>query len=958
MFPERGSGPPNPADFSPSLTGPSALPWRRLGRARRPAQGPAHPLQGVRMRPVSISIPIFLAATAVWAAGESLRGRLLDCASLDSAGSGKGVAGARLTLYDAAGKKVAVKISAKSGTYAFAKLAPGEYVLAIDRKDFLPSPLLRAVTLGLDDTLARDFSLDRIPMQGGIPIRRIGVARKRLPAKKRGAAGESASPEYYPRLAAGMLTAMGKPELHREAVANRLTLSRFFDAEDTTRAYRNLWATLLWADAAAQKRPLEADVYLAHAFDSVLRAADIEPPAALRPYLKVPADSMESLSLAVRAMLLAPSKKMTAEALAKKQVPRAMVAQIIEAQAASKAVPKAKRKAFLAKVKNLIGPEAARRLYALNEAPKRKAAVPKNAPAEAPQPDGEAIRKAIVELAGGRDPNPLAVYHLALGKFEQGQPREALAGLERLASLRPDYPQAILAMARCRLALADTVQAERMFDSLSRSESPAWQARGFRGLAGIRWLSGNGEKAEGALWRSQGLDPQSPEARRALFLLAEITLTRDTWNPVEALLDTLIKTHPREAEGHFWLGRMALKRQQDGVALEHFQRASALAPQRPDFAAALAGTYFAREEWDAALKTLRPLRAKLSGEGLSIYGQCLLRQGKAKEAVEEFARLQAAHPSPQNLVQWARALSACGEGKRAVTVIQASSFSNDFDVRKVLAAAEIDQGSADQAKQLLQTLEASKENDAELHFLLGRAAYALREYPDASKQFTSALQYQEDYPEAEYRQGLCLLKLGRSGESHHYFQDLTDSDKPSWQAKGWLGQGQAFAKEEKPEAAAENLRRSFQAAATAEAAAHLALAYLRMNQADEAAIWAAKARKLDPDEPMGLMAAVDALLAKHQEADAVALAQAGLDRHPEACDFLVVAAKAHLRAGHDRQAKDLSQQARDRCPEESAPYFYLGTLSARAGTLAEARRHFGDYMRTGGDARRVPEGYR
>jgi hypothetical protein len=83
-----------------------------------------------------------------------------------------------------------------------------------------------------------------------------------------------------------------------------------------------------------------------------------------------------------------------------------------------------------------------------------------------------------------------------------------------------------------------------------------------------------------------------------------------------------------------------------------------------------------------------------------------------------------------------------------------------------------------------------------------------------------------------------------------------------------------------------------------------------------------------------------------------------LDRHPEGCDFLVVAAKAQLRAGHDQQAKNLSEQARGRCPEESAPYFFLGTLSARSGTAAEARRNFSEYMRTGGDAKRVPDAYR
>ncbi|HKP94854.1 MAG TPA: tetratricopeptide repeat protein [Fibrobacteria bacterium] len=882
-------------------------------------------------------------ARAAPATGEILHGRIVDCASLEASSSGKGIAGARLVLYDAGGKKLAGKTTSKQGTYRFAGLAPGTYTLSIDRKEYLPFPLLRVIALGSGDTLSRDFTLDKIPMQGGQPARGLGKKKSR---------------DYYPRLAEGMLAAMRLPEFHRESGENRVNLSRFFDAEDTTEAYRALWTALLWADVESQQRPIEADVYLAHALDSALGAANLPAPAALKPYLKVPADSVESLAAAVRAMMLSPSKKPGPETLAGKQVPRSMLARVIEERMGSKAVPKPKKKAFLAKVRGLVGPEAARRLALLADPPKRPRKAGKPAPAGPPRPDVEGIWKVVLDMAGAKRPNPVALFHVASRRLEQGQAREALAGLERMGALRADYPQAVEAMARCRLSLADTAGAEGLFDSLSRMDSPEWQARGFQGAAKIQWRTGRPEKAEAALWRAMGLDSKSAAAREALLLLAEVSLARDSWSSVEGMLDSLVKARPREADGHFWLGRMALKRQQDGVALGHFQKAAALAPQRADFAAAVAAAYFAREECGSALKTLKPLRSGLSGEGLSIYGRCLLQLGKAGEAAQEFERLQASHPSPQNLAQWARALSASGNPQRAVKVIRASGYADDFEVRKALAAAQIDMGSADLARQSLEPPAAGKENDAELHFLLGMAAFSLREYADAGKQFTSALQYREDYPEAKYRQGLCLLKQGRSGEAHHYFLELADSDKPSWRAKGLLGRGQAFAKEEKPEAAAENLRRSFQASASAEAAAHLALACLRMDRNEEASAWAAKARKLDPDEPLGLMASVDALLAAHRVDEAVALAGQGLDRHPDGCDFMVVAAKAHLRAGHDDLARDLSQRARGRCPEESAPYYFLGTLSARAGTVAEARRHFGEYMRTGGDAKRVPEGYR
>jgi tetratricopeptide (TPR) repeat protein len=895
--------------------------------------------------------PLLMAALSGPAAGESLHGRLVDRSSLDASAWGKGIAGARISLFDASGRKLAVKTTGKLGDYRFAKLPPGTYTLSIDRKEYLPSPLLRVVTLVVEDTLSRMFTLDRIPTQAGMPVRTVG--------KKKGAA-----PDYYPRLAEGMLAELKLPQFHREAVANAVTLSRFFDGEDTTEAYRVLRTSLLWAELETRKWPVEAEVYLAHALDSALRAAGIPVPAAMRNPLKVSPDSVEAVTRSVRAMLVAPSKKDQPESIFKRQVPKAMVLRILEAHLVSKAAPKPRKKAFLAKIRNAVGPESFRKFALLVDPPKTKAAGKKKPapkaeePSGPPQPDVEPIWKLVREMSAGKRPNAVAMYHVATRRMEQGQVREALADFERMGTLRPDYPRAVNAMALGRLSLADTAGAERHFDSLTRMESPEWQARGFQGLAAIHWRSGRSEKAESALWRAMGLDTKTPAAREALILLAEVSLSRDSWNSVEPLLDSLIKTRPREADGHFWLGRMALKRQQDGVALGHFQKASALAPQRAEYAAAVAAAHFAREECEAALRILKPVRARLTGEGLSIYGQCLQIQGRAKEAVQEFQRLHSTKPSPQSLVQLARSMAAAGDGRGAVAAIQASQYTGNYEVRKALAAAQIDIGSAAQARQTLEKLAAEKEDDPELHFLRGKAAAALREHSEAGKHFTAALRYREDYPEAKYRHGLALLKLGRGGEARHYFLELKDSDKPSWRAKGLLGVGQAFAKEDKPEAAAENLRKSFEASASAEAAAHLALVCLRMKQPEEASAWADRARKLDPDEPLGLMAAVDALLARQRVDEAVAMARSGLDRHPEACDFMVVAAKAHLRAGHDGEARDLSQEAATRCPEDSAPYFYLGTLAARAGTVKEARRHFGEYLRTGGEAKKVPEGYR
>jgi tetratricopeptide (TPR) repeat protein len=658
-------------------------------------------------------------------------------------------------------------------------------------------------------------------------------------------------------------------------------------------------------------------------------------------------------------MLASPSKRDAAGDLAKRAVPKAIAQQIL-AEAFSARAPKPKQKAFLAKIKNLLSPEAAHRLALEIDPPRRPRTKTKTKPPPPVSPawDGSALWQTVSEAAAGREENPVALYHLAIRKAEGGKASEALADLERVASLKPDDARVTAARAGVSLEAGDTVAATGLYDSLSRVESPEWQAKGFRASARLAWRSGRGEATEKALWRAMGLDGRSAEARGDLMFLARVSLTRDTWKPVEALLDSLVKLRPREAEGYYWLGEMALKREQDGVALERFQQAVRLAPKRVEFAEALAAAYFTREECDAALKALQPVRARLGAGGLAVFGKCLLAQGRAAEAVTGLGKLYSARPSADNLAAYARALTAAKRADQATALIASSPYAGDFEVRKAGAEAYLALDSMDRAKGLLDPPPAGHETDPEALYLLGRAEYAARAYDAAGKRLTAALQYRADYPEAKYLQGLCLLKQGRSGEAHFYFKELTDSEKPSWRAKGLLGQGQAFAKEEKPEAAEENLRRSFQAAPGAEAAAHLALVLLKADKAQEAAEWAAKARKLDPNEPLGLMAAVDGLIAGDRLDEAVALAQSGLDKHPASCDFLVVAAKAQLRAGHDAEAGDLSRRASARCPEESAPYFFLGTLSAKAGSTQDARRLFAEYLRAGGDAKRVPAAYR
>lgn len=878
------------------------------------------------------------------ARAESLRGRVHDRAFLAEP-KAKGLPAAKVTLYDTGGKRLAVKPTGKTGDYRFQGLKPGRYVIAVERKDCLPSPLVRVIEVSRGDTAARDFALDRDPRRNHSRAREAGKRK-------------SAPHGYYTRLAEGML-AVPPAACLREA-ADPLSIGRFADAEDTSEAYRRLWTALLWAEIESQARPAEHMVYLAHALDSALKAAAWPALPALSRHLQVRPDSLEAYAARSRALILSSAGRKPLEGLKSAAVPKRLALEILDAHLASASIPLPKKKAFLAKAKGVLGAEASRKLaLALGSREKAKQArKPGKAKPKTPEFDSEALRKVLAAAASGAGPNPVALYNVGSLHMEAGRVPEAIEILRKANGIRPDHPRALMAEARAHMANGDSASAGKLFESLVSHESPEWQARGWQGQALIQWTAGRAEAAEASLVKSLGMDDLSDSARGALMLLARISLERKTWSTVEPMLEDLIKARPREAEAHFWLGRMALAGKRDGVALDRFRQARKLAPDRTDFAVAEAEARFAREECGEALKVLKPLRARLGPDGLSIYGRCLLAQGRSREAALEFERMHKAKPSAAALVLLAQALNASGEAGKAAGLLADSPFNSQPDVRLVRAETHLALGQVEAARDALEPLRARSPEDPRLHYLLGLGSFKERDYPEASKELTEALRYRQDYPEAVHLQGACLLKLGRAGEAHHYFGELAAASAKGWRAKGLGGKGQAFAQEGKLEAAVEHLGKSFQEVPTAEAAAHMALVLLRQDKPREASGWADKARRLDPREPLALMAAVDVLLAEQRQDEAVAQAAEGLEKNPESCDFQMVAAKVSLRAGQDDRARDLSLRAVRSCPSEPAPHYYLGSLSARAGVKADAKRHFGAYLAAGGDAKRVPAGYR
>lgn len=896
---------------------------------------------------------------------ETLQGKLIERISVVG-NAEKPISGVQIVLYDTLGKKLTVKKTNKNGVFVFPKLIPGVYALEINSKNYFPSHSMRFVSISPEDTLNHEFAFDKILFQNGT-VARFETSKKKTksPVAKNTATKNSLEKiQPYTKLAESIVSTLTSPEhwktFFRDDLNHHFSLSQVYDAEDTTLAYKKLWMELIWSEIENQNRPRAALVYLAHALDSLLQENNCPTPVAMKPFLKVSADSLETALLTLHSVILNPNKKNNIQLITQKNLPKSLLISLIEDEINSKFISKPKKKKFLIAARGILGASLTHSL-SLSLEPPRKVKHPDQKLVDVFSEIDQYEKhfwNVLEKNYSANIHNSVTGYVLAQKDFNDKQYSNAIIKLEKINSARPDYPRGLALLADAYLKNQDTVKAAYYYDSLSKVDSPDWQAGAFRKLAQIQFGQGLDEKAEASLWRARGLDSKSFDSRKSLYLLAEVALKRGTSNAVEKLLDTLASEKPHEAEVYFWLGKMALKNQQDGVALENFQHAQLLNPRQINFTVACAEIYFSREEFQSALKILKPIHLKLTPQGLDIYAQCLMQTGQSKEAVEEFGKSFSKNPNSQILSQYAKALVQAGQAEKAISLIESSSIRRDIDVKKALAEAKIKVNKIDEAMQILQPLLKEKETDAEIYFLIGLANFQKRNYSDAASAFTSALQYREDYPQAKYEQGLCLLKLGRAGESHHYFLELVETPKQSWHAKGLLGQGQAFAKENKLDAAVENFQKSFEAQPLAETAAQLATTFVRMNKLEEATLWATKATKLNPNEPLALLASTDILFATHNDAEALALAKSGVMKNPQSCEFIIIAAKASLKAEQDDMAKEFSLKAKSICPEESAPYFFLGTVAQKKGILTEARQQFEDYMRTGGDAKRVPVAFR
>jgi tetratricopeptide (TPR) repeat protein len=563
----------------------------------------------------------------------------------------------------------------------------------------------------------------------------------------------------------------------------------------------------------------------------------------------------------------------------------------------------------------------------------------------------EAHKKAFALM-----PNDLELAKGKLALARESHPADLAKAHEDVLRLAPEDADAAMGLAKLRFEEGNWAAAEKNFRIACKDskDSHAWALFG-RTLLELKKT----DEASTALQKAVDLGEKDSGLR---LDLARIRMEKGDLDWAEALVKDLSKKAPTDPEPLYFLGQIAVKRQQPAVAEDFFRKSHQLRPDDGKYAEALARLYKDKDDWKGAVSALSQAEAKLAASGRLLYGDCLARMGEHAKALAVYAELYKQEASAPLLSRRMDLLVRMGKAEQAVEMAGGSPFQETVEVRFSLAKAQLSladahvlKGDVDRAVDLMKQVVKTDDHKPEYHYYLGLGYFDQNKPKKALDEFTDALTYRVDYPEALYRKGLCLLKTDNVKDAENAFGELSQHAEPGWKARGLYGLALVFEAQAKPEAVQHHLERSVAAYPLPDALARLSAITLKQGKAAEAQELARRALAIDPANEGATVALADALAGAKKQSEAMELARQGLRAKPFSCGLMVQTAKLNFEAGKLDSTLAAGTNAIRVCPEEPMGYYYAGVATHGSNRPKEAKQYFKSFTKYGGDKKLVPE---
>ncbi len=529
--------------------------------------------------------------------------------------------------------------------------------------------------------------------------------------------------------------------------------------------------------------------------------------------------------------------------------------------------------------------------------------------------------------------------------------------LEDEVRLSPEDQEARLGLARLRFGQENYPAAEKEFKlALPHcGDAGDWAEMG-RALMENKKV----DEAAAAFQKAISLGNSDPHLK---YELARVRMEKGDLDGAENLVKELGKNSTSDPEPLYWLGLIALKRQQTPVAEEYFLKANHRQPNSGKYAEAFASLKKDKDEFTAAISALKAAESNLSPSGQLLYADCLANSGDGATALALYSQLSRQNPSSRLLARRMDLLVRLGRGQEAVDLAAGSGdLQKDNEVmfsgakaQLALSEAHILKGDVDLAIDVMKKVIDADSHKPEYHYYLGLGYYDQGQWKKARNEFSDALTYRVEYPEAQFRKGFCQIKLEDGKDAENTFGDLSMHAEPLWKARGYYGLALAFESEGKFEAIAHHLQLSIAADPLPEAMAYMSRIMGKAGKVSEAEEWARKALTIDPACEEATVALSEALVAGKRREEAMALARKGLREKPLSCDLMVQSAKISYQEGRMDSTFASGSNAIRICPEEPMGYFYAGVATHSIKGAKDAKPFFKSYQKLGGNKKLLPE---
>ncbi|WP_295438922.1 XrtA/PEP-CTERM system TPR-repeat protein PrsT [uncultured Thiodictyon sp.] len=395
------------------------------------------------------------------------------------------------------------------------------------------------------------------------------------------------------------------------------------------------------------------------------------------------------------------------------------------------------------------------------------------------------------------DPRKQAELHAIRGEayLALGQPDQANEAFDKALGLIPNYPRALLGLARLAARQDDMPRARALVDqaiTANPGDSTGWEGRG--DLALSKRMPQPAEEAFGqaietarATWMplykralarleleklaeaqadidlaSQQV-PQFPGLNYARGLLL---LKQNQPEPALAQLNLYLPYRPEDPQALYLAGVALFQLARYQEADEYLTRACRAAPGSSTAATLLARARLARGDLKGAETALRPFadQQATNPDVLKILGEVATQDGRPGEAGALLRQALAARPDDaQTPVKLAAVLMAGGEREAAERELRALLEKNPADetaqvllVRLLLAKPD---GAAAQAQALAYL--AAVPDSPRAQVALGLAQLALGDEPAARKAFARALEIKPGFADAAFNLATMERRAGR-----------------------------------------------------------------------------------------------------------------------------------------------------------------------------------------------------